>query len=79
MVPITGTAAGTIIADPKFVNNTGNWDGDYHLGPNSPAIDAGVSANAPSTDIVGGTRPQGHAADIGAYEWGAAAGKWPWQ
>jgi len=79
METITGTASGTIIADPQFVNNTGNWDGDYHLSPKSPAIDAGVSANSPTTDMVGGRRPQGRAVDIGAYEFGARPGKWPWQ
>lgn len=75
---ITGKASGTIIADPQFLKNTGNWDGDYHLGPKSPAIDAGVSADAPSTDVLGGTRPQGRAIDIGAYEYGATPAKWPW-
>lgn len=76
---LTGTASGTITAEPQFINNTGNASGDYHLGPKSPAIDAGVPANAPITDIAGGTRPQGKAIDIGAYEAGSAAAKWPWQ
>jgi len=34
----------------------------------SPAIDAGDSASAPSTDQRGHSRPYGSAADIGAYE-----------
>jgi hypothetical protein len=76
---LTGVAAGTIVADPQFVNNTADAGGDYHLGAKSPAVDGGISANAPTTDFVGGTRPQGRAVDIGAYESGAAAGKWPWQ
>jgi hypothetical protein len=76
---LTGTASGTLNSDPQFVNNTGDAGGDYHLGAKSPAINAGVAANAPSTDIAGGTRPQGSAIDIGAYESGATAGKWPWQ
>jgi hypothetical protein len=75
---LTGTPSGTITADPQFINNTGNASGDYHLLPTSPAIDAGVSANAPTTDIDGGTRPQGKAIDIGAYEAGATPAKWPW-
>jgi hypothetical protein len=33
----------------------------------SPAIDAGTT-NAYTTDILGVTRPQGSAFDIGAYE-----------
>jgi uncharacterized protein DUF1565 len=79
LVLLTGKASGTITADAKFVNNTKNATGDYHLGPKSPAIDAGISTNAPTTDIAGGTRPQGKAVDIGAYEAGAAAEKWPWR
>lgn len=75
---ITGKASGTVIADPQFLRNTGNWDGDYHLGPKSAAIDAGVRADAPSIDILGGTRPQGRAIDIGAYEYGATPATWPW-
>ena len=75
---ITGIASGTIIADPQLVNNTGTVSGNYHLGAKSPGIDVGVTANAPTSDIVGGTRPQGKAIDIGAYETGAAPGKWPW-
>jgi hypothetical protein len=36
--------------------------------PGSPAINAGASAGAPTTDQRGVTRPQGTAVDIGAYE-----------
>jgi hypothetical protein len=75
---LTGKASGTLTTDPQFINNTGNASGDYHLGARSPAVDAGVSANAPATDIDGGTRPQGKAIDIGAYEAGATPAKWPW-
>ena len=38
----------------------------------SPAIDAGDATAAPATDQRGFPRPFGSAADIGAYEWGAA-------
>ena len=79
VVLLTGKASGTITADANFVNNTKNAAGDYHLNPKSPAIDAGISANAPTTDIVGGPRPHGKAIDIGPYEAGSAAAKWPWQ
>ena len=55
--------------------------------PGSPAIDAGTSVGAPSTDQRGVTRPQGSNVDIGAYEfisppwpvvaWGASGdGQW---
>lgn len=79
LVLLTGKASGTITSDPKFVNNTKNATGDYQLSPKSPAIDAGINANAPTMDIVGGPRPQGKAIDIGAYEASSAAAKWPWQ
>src|SRR5262249_4265122 len=39
-----------------------------HLAPNSPAIDAGTSTDAPATDLAGNSRGQGHGYDIGAYE-----------
>ena len=41
---------------------------DFHLEPGSPAIDAGTSAGAPSTDIEGNKRPCGENVDMGAYE-----------
>jgi hypothetical protein len=76
---LTGMASGTIGADPQFVSNTGGSDGDYHLKPKSPAIDAGVAQDAPTVDFEGGVRPQGQGIDIGAYESGASPGEWPWQ
>lgn len=42
------------------------------LPPGSPAIDAGDTAAAPPTDQRGYVRPAGAAADIGAFEFGAA-------
>lgn len=50
--------------DPAFVDPDG---GDYHLGPASAAIDAGVDAGV-TTDIDGDARPQGSGCDIGADE-----------
>ncbi|MCP4424931.1 MAG: hypothetical protein GY803_10590 [Chloroflexi bacterium] len=41
---------------------------DFHLLPNSPAIDAGTAAGAPGADFDGVTRPQGAGYDIGAHE-----------
>ncbi|MFC2013084.1 right-handed parallel beta-helix repeat-containing protein [Chloroflexota bacterium] len=49
--------------DPLFVG-----DGDYHLLPTSPCIDAGTDVDV-STDIEGNKRPQGQGFDIGAYEY----------
>jgi len=49
--------------DPEFTD-AGNFD--YTLQLSSPAIDAGVAAGAPATDILGQERI--NAPDIGAYE-----------
>jgi hypothetical protein len=63
--------AGTIITgtinlwdDPDFVDPDG---GDYHIGPNSAAIDAGVDVGV-DDDIDGDPRPQGEGYDLGADE-----------
>ncbi|MFN8060897.1 MAG: right-handed parallel beta-helix repeat-containing protein [Vicinamibacterales bacterium] len=50
--------------DPRFVNLA---TGDYRLSSDSPAIDAGVATSV-TTDIRGGSRANGAAPDIGAYE-----------
>jgi hypothetical protein len=67
-----GTITNTIIADPKFIHGFLDGTGDYHVQTGSPAIDAGTSSNAPSTDFAGNTRPQGGGYDIGAYEYSSA-------
>lgn len=56
-------------SDPKFVAAK---NGDFHLLPGSPAIDAGFSVNL-AADHDGVTRPQGGGYDIGAYEFFAGA------
>jgi hypothetical protein len=43
---------------------------DFHLQSGSPAIDAGTTDGAPSTDIEGHGRPCGAGVDAGAYETG---------
>jgi parallel beta-helix repeat protein len=74
---LKGSARGTIVAAPQFVKFTGDADGDYHPGPASVAVDSASAQHAPDRDFQGGDRPFGRAADIGAYERGAAPGKWP--
>lgn len=59
---ITGTV--NIWSDPAFVDPDG---GDYHLGPASAAVDAGVNAGV-TTDMDGDARPLGAGYDIGADE-----------
>lgn len=60
-----------ISTDPLFVSDSA---GDYHLRFDSPCIDTGDSANAPTLDLDGKTRPQdGNSdgvvgVDIGCYE-----------
>lgn len=55
--------------DPLFVNNTDTSSGNYQLQSGSPAIGAGTTTNAPSTDYVGNTRTP--PITIGAYQFGA--------
>jgi hypothetical protein len=82
----TGSASGTIDADPAFVDYQADGSGDYHLDGASPAIDAGSTACAPlpgagcapSVDHDGGARPFGATLDVGPYEHGTAAAAWPW-
>lgn len=68
--PIYGEI-GTIHADPRFIMYRADGTGDYHLADGSPAIDAGVSDGAPTTDYDGAVRPIGSAVDIGPYEYGS--------
>jgi hypothetical protein len=71
----TGTiVSGTVNVydDPAFVDPSA---GDYHLGPSSAAIDAGIDAGI-STDIDGDPRPLGPGFDIGADEYFVGGVRW---
>ena len=66
---LANPGANDISADPLFFDSA---DGDYHLWPNSPCIDAGTSASAPGTDIDGDSRPiDGNADGSAEYDIGA--------
>ena len=67
-----GFDAHGVNANPEFVNVTGK---DFRLKPNSPAINAGVTLDAPfNVDKEGTIRPFGTAYDIGAYEYTGITG-----
>ncbi len=53
--------------DPKFRNAA---DRDFRPSPGSPAVDGASSGRSPAVDLRGTKRPQGKAADLGAYEVG---------
>jgi hypothetical protein len=55
---------GEMIAEPRFVNLDTD---DYHLDPNSPAVDSGKTLGY-TIDLDNNPVPVGNAPDIGAYE-----------
>lgn len=57
------------VGDPRFTNTSAH---DFTLLQASPAVDAGATISAVTTDLSGVARPQGSAYDIGAYEYHAA-------
>ena len=64
--PLPSEGDGNITDEPLFINPDG---GDYHLQSNSPCINSGNNAYAPSgPDLDGNPRVAGGTVDIGAYE-----------
>lgn len=51
--------------DPRLVDVQQD---NFHLLPDSPAVDTGVATLAPGTDIKGVERPRGNGFDLGVYE-----------
>ncbi len=66
----TGQDAHTVLstASALFMNP----NSDYHLLSTAPAVDAGTSTSAPTTDYDGNARPAGSGYDIGAFEYGSS-------
>lgn len=64
-VPTEYAERGTIETDPLFVNPAGL---DWHVAPESPAVDAGTDLLYPPTDVDGDPRPAGDGVDIGVDE-----------
>jgi hypothetical protein len=63
----TGNDAHSLVSNAAalFVNPAG---GDYHLLPDSPAVNEGAMLHAPAIDFEGDPRPAGGLVDIGADE-----------
>jgi Protein of unknown function (DUF1565)/Right handed beta helix region len=67
---VEGVIAGTVTADPQFVNYQRDGlaaGGDYHLRSSSPAIHAVTRVDASAVDYDGRPRSDGTGFDIGPY------------
>lgn len=75
---------GNIVGDPGFLR-AGIWEvddwtpGDYHLVPDSVAVDVGTAEGSPPEDLEGASRPQGAGVDMGTYESSGTAALPPFQ
>lgn len=67
-----------LVTDPQLVRYKSDGSGDYHLKSGSQAKGAGTGLPVTPIDFDGGLRPADAAWDIGAYEYGAKPGIWPW-
>ena len=56
---------GDLHVDPRMVSPA---EGDYHIGPDSSALDAASPNASPDHDMDGVARPQGAGPDIGPFE-----------
>jgi hypothetical protein len=70
----------SLTSNPNLINASGNLDGSgnvlatsYRLQAGSPAINAGISTDAPNHDYFATSRPQGSGYDIGFHELVSAA------
>ena len=59
-----------LLSNPQFVNATTS---NFRLQATSPAIDAGMAAEAPRIDFDDNFRPAGAGYDIGAFEYGSTS------
>jgi methionine-rich copper-binding protein CopC len=68
----TGQDLHSFVATPAqlFVNSAAN---NYQELASSPSVGAGISTDAPATDLLGNARPSANGYDIGAYEFQPAA------
>ena len=67
----TSKAVGNMATDPFYVDPE---NGDFTIGFSSPGVDAGATVTSYAVDLVGGSRPQGAAYDLGCYEYVQAGG-----
>ncbi len=69
---ISSIGDGILCTSPFFVNATDGDLGNFHLKPESPAIDSGYQEpDVPAVDLDGNGRPAGNTVDIGCYEYGS--------